>query len=254
MKSKGNSFFSDIKVLIQNCQGYEGKKEYNKRLIEKIKPTLVTWSELKLKESDAMCIQDEHRGYNSISQTPDMGIRDLKTRLEWRPTNGVAAMYEESWGEKVEKVKILKRSVAITFKINKLRLMYFGSYLPTNHHNDEGYKAALSEIEKEISGARAKYKKNFSYIIGGDLNIDQRHTEKRKATFLKFLTMIDGYHWIPQYPSFEHKHWKTKSYLDGVVISGNIAVVEIRNVTELEVEGNNSDHQPVLYTLRINTK
>ena len=130
--SKGNSYFSDIKVLIQNCQGYTAKKDYNKRLIEKLEPTLVAWSELKMREAEAMCIQDDHKGYNSVCQTPDMWIHDLKTRLEWKPNNGVAAMYDCTWGEKVEKVKILKRSVAITFKINKLRLMYFASYLPTN--------------------------------------------------------------------------------------------------------------------------
>ena len=86
------------------------------------------------------------------------------------------------------------------------------------------------------------------------MNIDHKHDEKRKKKFNEFLEKIEGYHWLPQYPSFEHKHWGTKSFLDGVIISGNIAVMEIKNITELEVDGNRSDHHPVLYTLRINTK
>ena len=58
--------------------------------------------------------------------------------------------------------------------------------------------------------ARKKFK-NFCFIMASDLNIDGK---ERKLIFKKFMQSVGGYHWIPSYPSYEHTHWKTKSYLD----------------------------------------
>ena len=83
--------------------------------------------------------------------------------------------------------------------------------------------------------------------MAGDLNIDKNHSKERKRIFEQFTQSIGGYHWIPRYPSYEHAHWKTKSYLDVAIISENIAVSGIWNVTESQVSGNRSDHEPVLF-------
>ena len=121
--------------------------------------------------------------------------------------------------------------------------MYIGAYLPTNSNNYDNFKKALEELRKQ----NTKWKKkipNFLFIMAGDLNIDKKHSKERKRIFEQFTQSIGGYHWIP---SYEHAHWKTKSYLDVAIISENIAVSGIWNVTESQVSGNRSDHEPVLF-------
>ena len=76
--------FSDLRVMIYNTQGFETKVDYNKRLMECTKPTFCTLGEIKLREADAMSIQDHFKNMCSVSSTPDMRISDLEDRLEWR--------------------------------------------------------------------------------------------------------------------------------------------------------------------------
>ena len=68
--------------------------------------------------------------------------------------------------------------------------------------------------------------------MAGDLNIDKKHSKERKRIFEQFTQSIGGYHWIPRYPSYEHAHWKTKSYLD-VVYNVDIFCVLILLCTNL---------------------
>ena len=37
-----SSFFSEISVLIHNCQGFEAKKEFHQNMLKKLKPTFGT--------------------------------------------------------------------------------------------------------------------------------------------------------------------------------------------------------------------
>ena len=153
----------------------------------------------------------------------------------------------------MQKVIVQKRAVLTLFKIKDFHFVYAGAYLPTNSNDSTEFETALKELSDEITRLRIKHKK-FAFCIAGDLNIDVKHSPQRQKIFKSFLVDLGGYHWIPEHPSYEHKHWKTTSYLDGIVISDNIAVDEIKNITETEVEGNRSDHEPVLFKLLIETK
>ena len=199
-------------------------------------------------------MSDNFDNYNSVASTPDMRIEDIEKRLNYIPKQGVGVMYKREWGEKVQKVFVKHRSVMTLFKVKDFYFLYVGAYLPTNSSDNGTFNNALIEISQEIKRLKTKHKEKFAFCVGGDLNIDKKHGPERISIFRQFLTEIEGYHWIPDYPSFEHKHWKTRSYLDGVVISDNIAVDNIRNITETQVEGNRSDHEPVLFDLLIQTR
>ena len=58
--SKNPNNFSDITVVIQNVQGYPNKKPYVGNLMRKLKPTFCTLSELKMREPDAECLEDDY--------------------------------------------------------------------------------------------------------------------------------------------------------------------------------------------------
>merc|ERR1712198_732548 len=78
-----------------------------------------------------------------------------------------------------------------------------------------------------------------------------KHGKERREIFKKFCRSVNGYHWIPPYPSYEHTHWKTRSYLDGAIVSEDIAISGIYNITEDDVPGNRSDHEPVYFKFRL---
>ena len=245
-----SSFFSEISVLIHNCQGFEAKKEFHQNLLKKLKPTFGTWSEIQIRESEAANMDNELRNYKTVSQTPDMFIGDLQERVQWRPKQGASVFYKEEWINKLVEAKVTKRTAITTFKVNNTHLMYIGAYLPTNNNNNENFKKALDEVKVHITNARKKYK-NFCFVMAGDLNIDKKHSKERREILKRFCRSVGGYHWIPPYPSYEHTHWKTKSYLDGAVVSEDIAVSGIYNITEDDVQGNRSDHDPVLFKFKI---
>ena len=177
-----DSIFSEVSVLIHNCQGYEAKKDYHKNLIKRFKPTFGTWSEIQMREVEAMSLQDDIDGYKTISQTPDMFMRDVEERINWRPKQGASIFYEESWADRLVEVKIARRAAIATYKVNNMYLMYIGAYLPTNSNNNENFKKSLDEVKKHIVAARKKYK-HFSFIMAGDLNIDRKHSKERKKIF-----------------------------------------------------------------------
>ena len=136
------------------------------------------------------------------------------------------SFYQESRADKLQKVEVTRRSAIATYKIEDLYLMCIAAYLPTNTKSNEGFKTASMDVRQAIVGAKRKYK-NFSYIMAGDLNIDQRHDEERRSIFKRFLRDVEGIHWVPKYPSYEYQHWKTRSHLDGAVISDNVVVMSI---------------------------
>ena len=161
-------------MLIHNCQGFEAKKEFHQRLVKKLKPTFGTWSEIQMRESEAACMENDIQHYKTVSQTPDMFIGDVNTRMQWRPKQGASVFYKEEWINKLVEAKVTKRSAITIFKVNNTHLMYIGAYLPTNNNNSENFKMALDEIKVHILNARKKYK-NFCFVMAGDLNIDVKH-------------------------------------------------------------------------------
>ena len=191
-KSNKNSVFSEISVLIHNCQGFEAKKDYHKELVRKFKPTIGTWSEIQMREAEAATIGDSLGGYKSISQTPDMFLHDLSERIQWRPKQGASLFYKDSWADKLQKVEVTRRTAIAIYKIEELYLMYIAAYLPTNSNSNEGFRKALGDVRQAIIAARRKYK-NFSFIMAGDLNIDQRHDEERRSMFKRFLRDVKGF-------------------------------------------------------------
>ena len=181
-------------------------------------------------------------------------IKDVNERMRWRPSGGVGVLYDESWADSLEKVKVTTRAVLLTYNLGNIRLMYIGAYLPTRSGDNKLFEKSLKEIRSEIWRAQEKFGHKFAFIMCGDLNIDKKHPPEREEIFLSFLRDCHGYHWIPQHPTFTHHHWKSQSYLDAVIISSNIAVMDVKNITESDVDGNNSDHDPVLFSLRVATK
>ena len=176
-----------------------------------------------MRESEAAYMDNDLQHYKTVSQTPDMFIGDVNSRMQWRPKQGASVFYKEEWINKLVEAKVTKRSAITIFKVNNTYFMYIGAYLPTNNNNSENFSKALSEIKLHILNARKKYK-NFCFVMAGDLNIDRKHSKERREIFKSFCRSVNGYHWIPPYPSYEHTHWKTKSYLDGAVVSEDIAI------------------------------
>ena len=86
-KSNNNSIFSEVSVLIHNCQGYEAKKEYHKNLVRKLKPIFGTWSEIQMREVEAMNIHEDLENYKTISPTPDMFMNDVKRKKKTGQTD-----------------------------------------------------------------------------------------------------------------------------------------------------------------------
>ena len=112
------------------------------KLVKKLKPTFCSIGELKLREPEALAIEDDHDGYNSASQTPDQKIKDVEERMNWKPHGGVGVLYDETWADCLEKAKITSRSVILTFNLGKMRLMYIGAYLPTRSNDNSSFKSS----------------------------------------------------------------------------------------------------------------
>ena len=173
------------------------------------KPTFCTLSELKLREPEAECLEDDHDGYKSCAQTPDMRIGDVDARINWRPNGGSGVLYREEWADKLEKAKVTSRSVILLYNLDGFRFAFIGCYLPTNSNENSSFSRSLSEISNEILRLREKYKEKFAFCMNGDLNIDVKHADERKSIFEEFLRLVDGYHWVPSQPSFQHVYWQT---------------------------------------------
>ena len=86
-KSNNNSIFSEVSVLIHNCQGYEAKKEYHKNLVRKLKLIFGTWSEIQMREVEAMNIHEDLENYKTISPTPDMFMNDVERKKKTGQTD-----------------------------------------------------------------------------------------------------------------------------------------------------------------------
>ena len=99
VNNNNSSFFSEVSVLIHNCQGFEAKKDFHQRLIKKLKPTFGTWSEIQMRESEAAYMENDLQHYKTVSQTPDMFIGDVNTRMQWRPKQGASGSGSKSYNE-----------------------------------------------------------------------------------------------------------------------------------------------------------
>ena len=187
--------FSNISMLLVNSQGFNSKLPFNKEIIRNLKPDFGVFSEINMRASQADTIYENFIGYASCSQTPDLKL-STSERLKWKPTQGFSLIYKEEWLHKVEKIRVTSRAVIVQYKLNKLRVITVGAYLPTLSSSNSEFSSALSEIKIVIQNAQNQYKNKLCVIIGGDLNIDSRHPTSRKTIFNDFQQDLKLFHWV----------------------------------------------------------
>ena len=246
------SLEDNLSICTYNIHGYnDAKRKYVLELLNKYSILII--EEHWLNEKQLCDFTELFAGYCVYGVT----AMDSTEVLQGRPHGGVVVIYSDSLGSTANNIKtVSKRLCAISLQIHCISLYLFCVYMPVDCNdvnNLEEFENILSEISMICLNNNAEY-----VCIAGDMNTDLSRTNSwHTKSVLQFIDNENLYNAL-RHPrakvayTYVNSYTSTYSTIDHIFMSKSLSTYIDNYYTLCEEVENQSDHDPVILTLKLN--